>query len=1356
MGRDSPGPGEGTVIEGGRSRVVARLRDRGLAWWAVPLTWTWLMLLSFLQRVGSTTFDTKFDLTTSPGRFMERSLSLWNQDSSFGELQNQAYGYLFPQGTFFWIGELAGMPDWVVQRAWSGLLLVVAFEGCRRLFLALSPQASSWAGWLGGVAYAVAPRLLGLAGVLSAEVLPTAVLPWVVLPVVLAHQGRCGPRTAALASGAAVLAFGGVNAVENLAALPLALFVVLAGVRRPGGGQLLRWWLAAVAAASAWWMLPLLVLGRYSPPFLDYIETSIAVVRPLGWTNVARGADHWLSFIYVGGQPWWPGAYALSTAAVLIAATALVSALGLWGLTRRSMPLRGPLLLSFLLGAVCLTVSRGGLLASPLHDQFQYLLDGPLSMLRNVHKVDPLLRLPLALGLAHLATSWVPSVGRPRAGARVLAQALTVALLVVVAQPLWSGEQRKPGWEEVPQAWTQATRYLAESASETGGTGSALVVPGSGFGQQWWGWTIDEPIQGLATTPWATRSQVPLTPGSTIRLLDSVQERISDGLGSPELSGLLARAGIEYLVVRRDLDLFASGAPDPARVDLALQRSPELTEVATFGEAGFGLPMISVLRVDREVARVEAVHRDDVETLAGGPEDILTALEAGVLDAETPVVMEGEPGWDDTAPDVVGDGYRKRERGFGRLEDAVSQVMSADEEFRTARAANDYPGPESVERVVASYDGVASVTASSSGGYSDNFGPVRPEVGPYSAVDGLPSTFWQSSPLLEPEGQWLQVDFDEPVDYPRLRVTASVDGVAGVPVRELTVTAGGLVQTVQVDPETGLAEVDLPAEYDSVRVVVSGVAGEDGVVALREVDLDGLTVDRRLVVPAAGDADTAFVLRARPHRRGCIDAGLGTSCGFLGDARPSEEESGLVREITVDEAGSWSLDGSVVARSSASAQRLLEPILQDTRVRASTTYLSEPGVAPQMAFDADPRTFWAAAEGDPRPTLRLRWPRRTTLDSLSVVDPAGSAVGPSGAVLQSGTQRREVDLSSGSAEFEPLTTRWLTITFEPAPAGADAPVGVAELGLPGLEDQRYLLDRQLPTGSVCGLGPEVEVDGQVHPTRVSGVLGDVIDGTPLRLEGCGDPIELDVGAHEVRFRSTDQFAATALTLRPRGAATAPAAERRATTVRSWTTERREVEVGEGPASVLVVPENVNDGWVARLGDDELERVRVDGWKQGYLLPEGDGGVVTLTFAPHRWYQAALGAGGLAAVALLVGAVVLRRRERTRLDPWPAPEGTEEPVRARWRWSGALVVGVLGGPAVLVGYLAGTVARARVVDPGAVGALLVAGAGVAAGVTAAFTAGLPPLVCDAVTALGVGLVASVLTLRVLPAKEVVDG
>ena len=98
-------------------------------------------------------------------RFLVQSLSLWKQDSNFGELQNQAYGYLFPQGASSCWASGSASPDWVVQRAWTAvLLLVVAFEGARRLWLALRPTPSPWTAWLAGIAFAVSPRLLGLVG----------------------------------------------------------------------------------------------------------------------------------------------------------------------------------------------------------------------------------------------------------------------------------------------------------------------------------------------------------------------------------------------------------------------------------------------------------------------------------------------------------------------------------------------------------------------------------------------------------------------------------------------------------------------------------------------------------------------------------------------------------------------------------------------------------------------------------------------------------------------------------------------------------------------------------------------------------------------------------------------------------------------------------------------------------------------------------------------------------------------------------------------------------------------------------------------------------------------------------------
>ena len=89
----------------------------------------------------------------------------------------------------------------------------------------------------------------------------------------------------------------------------------------------------------------------------------------------------------------------------------------------------------------------------------------------------------------------------------------------------------------------------------------------------------------------------------------------------------------------------------------------------------------------------------------------------------------------------------------------------------------------------------------------------------------------------------------------------------------------------------------------------------------------------------------------------------------------------MVRDITVAEDGSWDVEGEVVARSTPATQRLLEPILEDTRVTGSSTFQDAPNLGAQLAFDGDPVSFWAASPADPRPTLRLRWPHRRVLSS---------------------------------------------------------------------------------------------------------------------------------------------------------------------------------------------------------------------------------------------------------------------------------------------------------------------------------------------------------------------------------------
>ncbi|WP_162794374.1 alpha-(1-_3)-arabinofuranosyltransferase domain-containing protein [Nocardioides houyundeii] len=1265
------------------------------------------MAFSFLQRVGETTFDTKFDLAVRPQEFLARTLQAWNPQSSFGEMQNQAYGYLFPQGAFFLLGDELGIPDWVVQRLWSGLLLIAAFEGTRLLFRAIDhPRDRSWLPVLAGLAYALSPRMLGLSGVLTGELNPSAALPWVVLPLVLALRGRLSALHAALWSGVGVLMMGGVNATEVLCALPLPGLVIAFSLRHRVGRALALWWPLAVVASTLWWVLALLKQGRYSPPFLEYIETGAATTQPLGWANVTRGADHWLSFIWVGGQPWWPGSYQLATDPWLIVVGGLVAAVSLLGLFHRTMPYRVPLATSALLGMALLTLGRVEDLGSPLSPWFQALLDGTLSPFRNIHKLDPVVRLPMALGFAHgvgvLATrvrgrgwSWLPG----RFAKPVLVGGSAV-LLLLSAQPLFTGDLRKPGWEEVPDAWVQAASFL----DREGGQGRTLVLPGAGFGQQTWGWTIDEPLQALASSPWVARSQVPLTPGSTIRYLDAIEERIQDGRGSLELAGALSRAGITHVLVRRDLDLWATEAPSPARVDLAISRSPGFSRIASFGSTGFGTtPLIDIYQVDDEAPLVEAVDLDQVKTLAGGPEDILSAMEAGVLEPDEVTVDAAEPGWE-TAPEIVGDGYRRRERQFGRLVDPVSQVMSLEEKYRTRRAAHDYPGV-SDDRVHARYRSLAAIRASSSSGYVDSLGAIQPEMGPYAAVDGREETFWRSAPLEDPQGQWLELQFQQPQPLTGMRFVMGVDGVSGVPVTRVRVESGGKSREVPVDPATGEVQLAMDGKpVERVRIVVTDTRGRPshGIVAIREISFPGIEIDRTLVVPDSGATGaTAFVFRARPHRRACVDVGLGPQCD-VASGRTSEEEHGLNRTFTTSSDGRFELRAEVVARASVRTQELLHPLPGRLSATASSVMGWDPSVAGQRAVDGNPATPWIAASADTAPQLTLEFGEKRTLRRLTVDASVVRGSQPAQAVLQGGGQRRVVQLGNGSlGYFKPLRTDRVRITFPMPAAGPDgsvlAPLTIGELNLEGAENLKAIWDPSSPTGAVCGFGPDVVLDGTRYPTRVSGTLGDVAGGTAMKLAVCGrQAVEIPAGTHRLQVTSSDQYAVTTLTLDPAQAPAEPAPAREVA-VQQWDASVRSVRVGAGVEGVLRVPENVNEGWEATLDGKTLDPLRLDGWQQGYRLPAGAGGVVRLEFVPDRSYRTDLALGGVLALDVVIAALalqLLRRRRRpadgrsARMPQWLA---SWSPLTGALM---ALAAYLLGGVPLLVGVLAGGALRRR--------------------------------------------------------------
>ena len=277
-------------------------------------------------------------------------------------------------------------------------------------------------------------------------------------------------------------------------------------------------------------------------------------------------------------------------------------------------------------------------------DAVQDLLDGLFALLRNVHKVDPVLRLPLcdrrrggvrALA-ARMQAAREPG-GAPVVARRALAIGGVVALTLSMAQPAIALNMRTAGWDEVPDYWHQTAEYLDAAPGDS----RAWVIPGSGFGIQTWGWTMDEPMSAVATTPWVTRSQVPLVPPETIRVLSRLEEFLASGAGSANLGEMLARLGIGHVVVRHDLDPTLAEATSVSLVAIAMARSEGVTREASFGTTDFG-PAIEIYSVDAAPADSFTLSAGDVVTVAGASSDVIDAVGQGLVEPDQAAIVRGD------------------------------------------------------------------------------------------------------------------------------------------------------------------------------------------------------------------------------------------------------------------------------------------------------------------------------------------------------------------------------------------------------------------------------------------------------------------------------------------------------------------------------------------------------------------------------------------------------------------------------------------------------------------------------------------------------------------------------------------
>lgn len=856
-------------------------------------------LLCLIQGPGLTATDTKYDLWINPARFLEQALHGYTDVFTLGQVQNQAYGYLFPHGLYFLAAQwlFFWVPTWLVQRVWWTLVLVTGYLGVVALvrkmavlgmlpavgargksagssfgarfgapkgeFSDFSDDASlgtlsgisASAPWVNvlaafaGVVYVLSPRTITTLTAISSETWPGMLAPWILVGVLGAGvlgTGFSGRVLLLAPSVLAVTMLGGVNATASMfACVPAAVYLLVHRAR-----LLVPWGLGALAV-SAWWIGPLVLMGKYAAPFTDYIENASVTTAILYPVEILRGVTSWS--VLADSERLAGRLLALDPIAVLITCT--IAAVGVAGLSR---------LPKFLWWTLALGVAAMAAGHGTFGSQVVWFLDhGAGVALRNLHKADLLVRLPLALGAGFMFTAWC----RGRSGFATSWRSLlpgdsgtpgpatipwsrvggTVAALLLLAATAsaWTGRLLPQGAWEAQPAYVAAT---AEYLNAEGANTRTLIYPATPFARQSWGWTRDEPLQPLLTVPWATRDAIPLVNPEAIRGLDGTFDLLGmgdSGIPAQSVFAGAAAGGFGLIAVRED-----AGNPAAAKDLLALAKRASLP-IKDFGE----------------------YHVIDARTLVPDTPQPVVSIAAGgeaiALASALATASGTSPLWEITSPDhaqVVTDTPLRQIRNFGGGRNAVTAPLStADENTLQRNVVEDYPsagslltvhtdGTSQTSSTSNTADTSSTADTNSTSGNSGNSvtnsasdsgetvgpwhlsarGAFTPDSSAYFAADGFPATAWsprgtgaltlwrEDAQELPSMNHYFAVTFGGAPGA--VTVTCSASGSAGdsAPAEESDVRGAASVPALRTTGTTPGVRGSYQAVSEGFRIVAGG------------------------------------------------------------------------------------------------------------------------------------------------------------------------------------------------------------------------------------------------------------------------------------------------------------------------------------------------------------------------------------------------------------------------------------------------------------------------------------------------------------------------------------------------------
>jgi arabinofuranan 3-O-arabinosyltransferase len=715
------------------------------------------------------------------------------------------------------------------------------------------------------------------------------------------------------------------------------------------------------------------------------------------------------------------------------------------------------------------------------------------------------------------------------------------------------------------------------------------------------------------------------------------------------------------------------GPPAPTRTSIG-----NINDEAQLGlpTGATSVPSLAVYSVKQPRALIRTEPRSSPLIVAGDGEGILEAASFGLFGMTTPILYSASfptasalkrvtpPG----ATLVVTDTNAKRLDRWGTLDSTYGFVQTAAEKLLvqdpSEQALSVFPVQTDATQTVAVVDGVKSVEATSYGNPINN----TPEDQPFNAVDGSDTTAWVEGALEPATNQTLQITLEHPVTTTSVTL---LQPQVGSPNRSITSATLRFDNkdplTVAMDRSSLVApgqQVSFtPKTFTTLEVTVTGVTGSKiylsglSAVGFAKVSIGGVppaTESLRMptdLLRKLGSSSSSHPLVLLMHRLRSSDISV-----------HSDPEPTLRRSVELNVARSFTLAGEARLSTSASDATINELL---GRTTSTALPLGSSGVVPIVqsnsssrlagdlnasswsAEDASTKTAWQSAFTDPvGQWLEFTMAQAVSFDHLDlqvVTDgrhqlPTSVTVSAGGASrtvtlppLSLGVGRPQGSVSSVPILFPALHGSIVRLTIDAArtlsrhqidlDGGTPPPVGIAELGIPGVVEP--LTPTVLPANCSAQL---LAVNGAAVPVTMTGSSSAALARQALSVATCPGPsasIALAKGRDLVTsgdgastgwnldllsFSSPASTSTAAL-----GPATASPSVK-VTGSSQWSAQAS--VVGNGTRSWLVLGQSLSSGWEASVDGRSLgPPTLIDGYANGWKLPAIPAGTTAkLSFA----------------------------------------------------------------------------------------------------------------------------------------------